>query len=63
VEGSKFRAVSSVKSVCERVAMIRYLEQLDRADELEEVVIDPRVVQAALEKQKNDPEPEARGCR
>ncbi len=60
VDGSKFRAVSSVKSVREREAVKRYLEQLDTADEQEEVVIDPSAVQAALEKLKNDPEPEAR---
>src|SRR6266581_3000565 len=60
VGGSKFRAVSSAKSVRERDAMKRYLEQLDAADEQDELVIDPNAVQAALEKLKNDPEPEAR---
>lgn len=60
VDGSKFRAVSSEPRVREREAMKRYLEQLDRADEQEEVVIDPSAVQAALEKLQNDPEPEAR---
>jgi transposase len=60
VDGSKFRAVSSAKSVREREAMKRYLEQLDAADEQDEVVVDPRAVQAALEKLKQDPEPEAR---
>ena len=59
VDGSKFRAVSSAKSVRERDAMQRYLEQLDAADEQEEVVIDPSAVRAALEKLKNQPEPEA----
>ncbi len=43
--------------------MKRYLEQLDAADEQDEVVIDPSAVQAALEKLKNDPEPEARFMR
>jgi len=60
VDGSKFRAVSSEPRVRAREAMKRYLEQLDRADEQEEVVIDPSAVQAALEKLQNDPEPEAR---
>jgi transposase len=60
IDGSKFRAVSSAKSVHEREAVKRYLEQLDAADEQDEVVIDPSAVQAALEKLKNDPEPEAR---
>src|SRR5207237_1136239 len=63
VDGSKFRAVSSAKSVREREAMKRYLEQLDTADEQDEVVIDPSAVQAALEKLQNDPEPEARFMR
>jgi transposase len=60
VDGSKFRAVSSAKSVREREAVKRYLEQLDAADEQDELVIDPNAVQAALEKLKNHPEPEAR---
>jgi hypothetical protein len=63
VDGSKFRAVSSAKRVREREAMKRYLEQLDAADEQDEVVIDPSAVQAALEKLRNDPEPEARFMR
>src|SRR6266567_5300540 len=63
VDGSKFRAVSSAKSVREREAMKRYLEQLDAADEQDEWVIDPHAVQAALEKLKHDPEPEARFMR
>ena len=60
VDGSKIRAVSSESRVREREAMKRYLEQLERADEQEEVVIDPSRVQAALEKLQNDPEPEVR---
>ena len=63
LDGSKFRAVSSAKSVRERDELKRYLEQLDAADEQEEVVIDASVVQAALEKLKNDPEPQARFMR
>ena len=63
VDGSKFRAVSSAKSVRERDAVKRYLEQLDAADEQEEVVIDASAVQAALEKLKNHSEPEARFMR
>ena len=39
--------------------MQRYLEQLDAADEQEEVVIEPSAVRAALEKLKSHPEPEA----
>jgi transposase len=63
VDGSKFRTVSSARSIRERDAVRRYLEQLDQADEQEAVVIDPRAVQAALEKLRNDPEPEARMMR
>lgn len=59
LDGSKFRAVSSAKGVRERDAMQRYLEQLDAADEQDEVVIDSSAVQAALEKLKSHPEPEA----
>lgn len=60
VDGSKFRTVSSSRSIRERDAVRRYLEQLDQADEQETVVIDSSAVQAALEKLKNDPEPEAK---
>jgi transposase len=63
VDGSKFRAVSSAKSVRERDSVRRYLEQLDKADEQEEMVIDPSAVEAALEKLKRDREPEAKFMR
>jgi len=59
VDGSKFRAVSSAKSVRDRDAMQRYLEQLDASDKQDEVVIDPSAVRRALEKLKSHPEPEA----
>lgn len=63
VDGSKFRTVSTAKSVREREAMKRYLEQLDKADEQDEMVIDPSAVQTALEKLKKHPEPEAKMMR
>lgn len=63
VDGSKFRTVSSAKSIRDRDAVKRYLEQLDKADEQDEMVIDPSAVQAALEKLKKDPEPEAKMMR
>lgn len=63
IDGSKFRAVASAGTVREREAVKRYLDQLERADEQDEVVIDPTAVAAALEKLKNDPEPEARFMR
>lgn len=63
IDGSKFRAVSSANSVREREAIKRYLDQLESADEQDEVVIDANAVAAALEKLKSHPEPEARFMR
>jgi len=60
IDGSKLRAVASAGAVRERDAVKRYLDQLEQADEQDEVVIDPSAVAAALEKLKRDPEPEAR---
>ena len=59
IDGSKFQAASSARSVHEREAVKRYLEQLEQADEGDEVVIDPAAVAAALEKLNRHPEPEA----
>jgi transposase len=59
IDGSKFGAVSSASTVREREAVKRYLEQVDAADEQEEVVIDPAAVAAAWEQLQRDPEPEA----
>lgn len=59
IDGSKFQTVSSAKSVREREALERYLEQLERSDEQDEVVIDPSAVASALEKLRRHPEPEA----
>ena len=58
IDGSKFQAVSSVKSVREREALERYLEQLEQSDEQDEVVIDPSAVADALKKLREHPEPE-----
>ncbi len=55
IDGSKFQAVSSVKSVREREALERYLEQLEQSDEQDEVVIDPSAVASALEKLHRHP--------
>jgi transposase len=63
IDGSKFGAVSSAAAVREREAVKGYLEQLERADEQEEVVIDSSAVAAALGKKlKQDPEPEHVSC-
>src|SRR6476660_7721884 len=58
IDGSKFQAVSSVKSVHEREALERYLEQLEQSDERDEVAIDPSAVASALEKLHRHQEPE-----
>ena len=63
IDGSKFRAVSSARSVREREAVKGYLEELESADAQEEVVIDPRAVASALEKLRPHPEAEARFMR
>ena len=59
IDGSKFHTVSSAKSVREREALERYLEQLEQSDQRDEVVIDPGAVASALEKLRQHPEPEA----
>ena len=59
VDGSKFRAVSSVGSVRERDAIKRYLESLESADQDEELVIEPSKVAEALKKLQEHREPEA----
>ena len=58
IDGSKFRAVSSVSSVHERLALQRYLERMESADTEEEPVIDQGAVASALEKLRQHPEPE-----
>ena len=59
IDGSKFQSVSSVDRIREREALKRYLDQLERADEQNEVEIDESAVAEALKKLKSDPEPEA----
>jgi len=63
IDGSKFRTVSSAQRVRERDAVKRYLEELDAADEQDELVIDHSAVAEALKKLQEDPEPEARFMR
>jgi transposase len=60
IDGTKFRAVSSAESVRERQALEHYLDSMEEADEEQQASIDPAAVQAALEKLKQHPEPEAR---
>jgi hypothetical protein len=52
IDGSKFRAVASIDSARERIALQRYLDSIDKADEEQETNIDFSAVQAALEKLK-----------
>jgi transposase len=52
IDGSKFRAVASVDSTRERLALQRYLDSVEKADEEQQANIDPSAVQAALEKLK-----------
>ena len=59
IDGSKFRAVASIDSTRERIALTRYLEGIEKADKEQQVSVDPSAVQVALEKLKQHPEPEA----
>ena len=63
IDGSKFLAVSSARSVREREAIKRYLDAMESGDEQEELTIDPSAVATALEKLKSHAEPEARFMR
>jgi hypothetical protein len=59
IDGSKFRAVASIDTVRERVALQRYLDSLEKADKEQETKINQSAVQTALEKLKHHAEPEA----
>src|ERR1700758_2258512 len=48
IDGSKFRAVASIDAVRERLALQRYLDSLEKADEETQANIDHSAVQAAL---------------
>jgi transposase len=63
IDGSKFHAASSARSVREREALKKYLAEMETADAQEEVAIDATAVAAALEKLRRHPEPEARFMR
>src|ERR1700760_4751540 len=53
IDGSKFRAVASIDSTRERLALQRYLDSIEKADEEQQASIDPSAVQAALQKLKD----------
>lgn len=59
IDGTKFRAVSGADSVRDRQALEKYLESMEKADEEQQADIDPTAVEAALEKLRQHPEPEA----
>jgi transposase len=59
IDGSKFQAVTSARSVAERESIKRYLDAVEAGDQQEEPVIDSSAVEAALEKLNNHAEPEA----
>jgi transposase len=60
IDGSKFRAVASIDTVRERLALQRYLNSIEKADEEEpQAQIDQSAVQITLEKLRRNPEPEA----
>jgi transposase len=63
IDGSKFQAVSSARSVLEREGIRRYLEQMEQADGQDQILIDSNAVASALEKLNSHPEPEARFMR
>jgi hypothetical protein len=48
IDGSRFRAVASIDSVRERLALQRYLDSIEKADEEQQESIDPSAVQALL---------------
>lgn len=58
IDGSKFRAASSVSSVHERMQWERYLEGLDTADGEDELRVENGAVALALEKLRQHTEPE-----
>jgi transposase len=63
IDGSKFLAVSSARSVGDREAVERYLDAVEMTDGQDEVVIDPSAVAQALEKLNRHRKPEARFMR
>ena len=63
IDGSKFRAASSARSVLDREALQRYLDQMENADTEQETTIESSAVTSAMEKLRKHPEPEARFMR
>ena len=59
VDGSKFRAVSSLDTARERFQLQRYLDSMEKVDLEQQPEFNASEVQAALERLKRHPEPEA----
>lgn len=59
VDGSKFRAVASIDTARERFQLQKYLDSMEKLDREQSPEFDKAGVQAALEKLKQNPEPEA----
>ena len=59
VDGSKFRAVASIDTARERFQLQKYLDSMEKLDSEQSPEVDKAGVQAALEKLKQHPEPEA----
>jgi transposase len=59
IDGSKFRAVASIDTARERFQLERYLDSIEKVDLEQHPEFDSAEVQAALEKLKHHPEPEA----
>src|ERR1035438_4390863 len=58
IDGSKLPAVPRADRTRERLALQRYLNSVEKADEEQQLNIDASAVEAALEKLKQHPEPE-----
>jgi len=58
VDGSKFRAVSSIDTARERFQLQRYLDSMDKVDQEATITVDSSAVEAALKKLSDHPEPE-----
>jgi len=58
IDGSKFRAVSSIDTARERFQLQRYLDSMEKADQEPTLIIDPSAVEGALKRLSDHPEPE-----
>jgi len=59
IDGSKFRAVSSIDTVRERIQLQRYLDSMEQSEAEQQESIDSSAVETALQKLNQHPEPDA----